>query len=265
SHVLLCFWSGEELGLVGSSAFTAAPAVPLDGIAAYLNFDMVGRMQDNRLIVQAVGTSPGWPAMLEQANVAAGFDLAVQDDPYQPTDVSAFNQAGVPSLNFFTGVHADYHRPTDTADKINYADLGRIVELASSITQRVAQMNRPLAFAKVEPQVTNRAARAGLRVFTGTIPDYTSLLFMLAHRKRERTAPEHGGRRRAGRSRRVAQRGHHRRVGREQHRQHLRLHVCAGFAENRRACESRLPARRASAGDHAHADCEKLTDTGGHL
>ena len=77
-NVLIAFWSGEELGLLGSSAFVNAPPVPLDQIAAYLNFDMVGRMQDNKLTVQATGTSPAWGRVIEQANVAAGFDLALQ-------------------------------------------------------------------------------------------------------------------------------------------------------------------------------------------
>ena len=131
-NVLLAFWSGEELGLIGSSAFVNAPPVPLQQIAAYFNFDMVGRMQDNKLTVQAAGTSPVWARLIEQANVAAGFDLVLQPDPYQPTDVASFNQAGVPCLNFFTGTHADYHKPSDTADKIQYDDLDRIVAFAAT-------------------------------------------------------------------------------------------------------------------------------------
>ena len=87
---------------------------------------MVGRMQDNKLVVQATGTSTVWASILERANVAAGFDLTVQPDPFQPTDVSNFNQAGVPSLSFTTGAHADYHKPSDTADKIDYEDLDRV-------------------------------------------------------------------------------------------------------------------------------------------
>ena len=69
----------------------------------------------------------------EQANVAAGFDLTVQPDPFQPTDVSNFNQASVPSLAFFTGTHVDYHKPSDTADKINYEDLDRVADFAAAI------------------------------------------------------------------------------------------------------------------------------------
>src|SRR5438067_8683935 len=67
-NVLLAFWSGEELGLVGSSAFIASPPVRIDQIAAYLNFDMVGRMQDNKLTVQAMGTSSAWAKVIERAN-----------------------------------------------------------------------------------------------------------------------------------------------------------------------------------------------------
>jgi hypothetical protein len=173
-HVLLAFWSGEELGLIGSNAFVAKPPVAADQIAAYLNFDMVGRMQDNRLTVQAMGTSPAWAKIVEQANIAAGFDLQLQQDPYQPTDVATFNQASVPCLSFFTGTHADYHRPTDTADKIDYEDLDRIVAFAAAITRRVEDQEAAPQFTKVEEQLQSGAGRAGVRVFTGTIPDYST-------------------------------------------------------------------------------------------
>ncbi|OFW20890.1 MAG: hypothetical protein A3H97_10370 [Acidobacteria bacterium RIFCSPLOWO2_02_FULL_65_29] len=172
-NVLIEFWSGEELGLLGSAAYVNAPPVPIDQIAAYFNFDMVGRMQDNKLTVQATGSSDSWGRLIEQANVPAGFDLLLQADPYQPTDVSSFNQAGVPSLNFFTGTHTDYHRPSDTADKINYEDLDRVVAFASSIARRVGDADQAPAFVKVQPQ-TEGAGRAGVRVFTGTIPDYST-------------------------------------------------------------------------------------------
>src|SRR3954470_1213900 len=136
-NVLLGFWSGEELGLIGSNAFSTTPPVPLDAIAAYLNFDMVGRMQDNKLTVQATGSSPAWGKLIEQTNVSAGFDLAVQEDPYQPTDVATFNAAGIPSLTFFTGTHADYHKPSDTPDKIDYEDLDRVADFAAAIARRL--------------------------------------------------------------------------------------------------------------------------------
>jgi hypothetical protein len=172
-NLLVALWSGEELGLLGSAAFVAKPPVPLDALAAYLNFDMVGRVADNKLTVQATGTSAMWPKLLEQANVAAGFDLVLQEDPYQPTDVGSFNTASVASLTFFTGAHQEYHKPSDTADKINYEDLVRVGELASGVVKRLMDATEVPLFTKVE-QKTETGGRAGLRLFTGTIPDYAS-------------------------------------------------------------------------------------------
>jgi hypothetical protein len=172
-HLLVGLWSAEEIGLVGSNAYTANPPVPIADLSAYLNYDMVGRMTDNRLTVQATGTSPAWMPLLERLNVSAGFDLVPQPDPYQPTDVASFNLAGVPSLSFTTGAHEDYHKPSDTADKINYPDLDRVADLGSAIVSRLMTLDEAPAFAKVE-QSTQTVSRTGLRVFTGTIPDYAS-------------------------------------------------------------------------------------------
>ncbi|HXG88892.1 MAG TPA: M20/M25/M40 family metallo-hydrolase [Vicinamibacterales bacterium] len=172
-HVLVGFWSAEEIGLIGSNAFVTNPPVAADQLAAYLNFDMVGRMLDNKLTVQATGTSPAWGRVIEQANVAAGFELILQPDPYQPTDVASFNQAGVPSLSFFTSTHTDYHRPGDTADKINYDDLDRVVDFAAAIVKRVGDTPEAPVFTKVNQQ-SETAGRVGVRVFTGTIPDYAT-------------------------------------------------------------------------------------------
>jgi C-terminal processing protease CtpA/Prc len=130
-------------------------------------------MQENKLVAQATGSSPVWASILERANVAAGFDLTVQPDPYQPTDVSSFNQAGVPSLSFTTGGHTDYHKPSDTADKIGYEDLDRVVSFATAITRRLMELDPAPQFVKVE-QSTQTASRTGVRIFTGTVPDYAA-------------------------------------------------------------------------------------------
>ncbi len=173
-HVVLTFWSGEEIGLLGSAAFVNDPPVPVDQVAAYINFDMVGRMVDNKLTLQATGTSTAWPRLIEQANVAAGFDLFLQADPYLPTDSASFNQAGVPTLNFFTGTHVDYHKPSDTPEKINYEDLDRVIRFAAAMTRRIASLEEPPDFVKVEQQLDGGGSREGIRIFTGTIPDYAT-------------------------------------------------------------------------------------------
>jgi len=132
---------------------------------------MVGRMQDNKLTVQAAGSSAAWGRLIEQANVAAGFDLSVQSDPYQPTDVASFNQAGVPCLNFFTGTHVDYHKPSDTADKINVEGLKQVAEFVREIALSVANEPQRIAFTKVK--VEQRPTGRGFRVYLGTVPNYS--------------------------------------------------------------------------------------------
>jgi C-terminal processing protease CtpA/Prc len=135
---------------------------------------MVGRLRDDALQVQAAGSSPTWPALAEAANVEPKLKLTVQADPNLPTDSSSFNQASVPTLAFFTGTHEDYHRPTDTADRVNTEGIDRVVRYATGIITRVADASDPPAFAKVEAPQRGRGARDGVRLYTGTIPDYAS-------------------------------------------------------------------------------------------
>ena len=170
--IILAFWSGEELGLLGSADFVAQAPVPMDEVGAYLNFDMVGRLEDDPLNLQAVGSSSIWTELAEELNEPIGLELTFVSDPYLPTDVGSLNAAEVPSLNFFTGSHEDYHRPTDDADTLDYEGLDSIVDLATAVAANLA--NRPAApdFIRVE-RVQQRGGGATMRVFTGTIPDYT--------------------------------------------------------------------------------------------
>ena len=171
--IIFAFWSGEEIGLIGSSFYAQYPTVPLRQLAAYFNFDMVGRLRDNKLTLQGIGSSSIWKRALEKRNVVAGFHLTLQDDPYLPTDSTAFYLKELPFINFFTGSHEDYHRPTDRADTLNYEGLERITRFASAlISDLAATANRP-DFMKVEPSGPS-GGRDNLRVYIGSIPDYTT-------------------------------------------------------------------------------------------
>ena len=172
--VIFGCWSGEEIGLIGSAAFCEHPPVPLDKIVAYVNADMVGRMHDNKLSLQGVGSSHAWRRLIEKRNVAAGFNVALQDDPYLPTDVTSFYTKNVPVLNFFTGGNEDYHRPTDTADKLDYKDLARITKFTRDIVLDLAQSEERPDLAKVEGTRQTAGGREMLRTYLGTIPDYTT-------------------------------------------------------------------------------------------
>lgn len=170
--ILFALWSGEEMGLLGSAAFAKNP--PVEKIAAYMNFDMVGRLRDNRLILQGAGSAKSWRKLIEKRNVAAGFSLVVQDDPYLPTDVTSFYQRKIPVLNFFTGAHEDYHRPTDTADKIDYDGLERIARFARPLILDLATAADGPEYVKVERSEGGRGGRETLRAYLGTIPDYAA-------------------------------------------------------------------------------------------
>jgi Tol biopolymer transport system component len=171
--IVFAFWSGEEIGMIGSSYFVEHPTVTLSNVAAYVNFDMVGRLRENKLSLQGVGSSKAWRRLVEKRNVAAGFNLSLQEDPYLPTDVTAFYPKGVPVLNFFTGGHDDYHRPTDTADKIDYDGLERITKFARALIVDLAKGDERPDYVKVQHS-EGAGGRETLRVFLGTIPDYAT-------------------------------------------------------------------------------------------
>lgn len=175
--VLFAAWSGEEIGLLGSANFTKRPvpaAAPLSRVAAYLNMDMVGRVRDNKFTVQSVGSSPEWRKLIERKNARAGFSLSLSDDPYLPTDSTSFYLVGVPALHFFSGAHEDYHRPTDTADKINYEDAARVAEFVRSLASELAGPTARPGFSKVVKSSEGGGDRETLRAYIGTIPDYTT-------------------------------------------------------------------------------------------
>jgi Tol biopolymer transport system component len=172
--VVFGFWSGEELGVIGSSFFVENPTVPLEKVSAYVNFDMVGRLRDNKLTIQAVGSSKLWPEIIEKRNVSAGFNLTLQDDPYLPTDVTAFYPKGIPVLAFFTGVHEDYNKPSDDAQTLNYEEMVRIGAFAKSLIEDVADRPERLDYVKVEKSKSQTDMRGALTAYLGTIPDYAS-------------------------------------------------------------------------------------------
>ncbi len=171
--VIFAAWSGEELGLIGSTYFVGKPVVPLANVAAYLNFDMVGRLRENKLTLQGVGSSSAWKRLIEKRNVAAGFSLALQDDPYLPTDTTPIYPKNVPVLAFFTGSHENYHRPTDDTPTLNYEGLERVTKFARAIVLDLVKDPQRPDYLKVE-RAGGSGSRETLRAYLGTIPDYVA-------------------------------------------------------------------------------------------
>jgi hypothetical protein len=170
-------FSGEEEGTLGSTAFTRAPPVPLamTDVVAMVNLDMVGRLRDNRLTVLGRGSAEEWPALLEGACAKAAIDCAGTAggaDGYGPSDQMPFYVAGIPVTHFFTGSHPDYHRPSDSADKINAAGAGQIAVAASALVEAVAARPERLKLNKTEAHTPGGGDMRSFGASLGTIPDY---------------------------------------------------------------------------------------------
>ena len=172
--IIFALWSGEELGLIGSTHFVNDPIIPLEKVAAYINFDMVGRLRENKLILQGVGSSSVWTKLIEKRNIPIGFNLTLQEDPYLPTDVTAFYPKEVPVLSFFTGGHEDYNRPTDDPETLNYKGIERISDFAHGIVLDLISADERPAYVRVERSQSEEGSRDTLRAYLGTIPDYTT-------------------------------------------------------------------------------------------
>ena len=143
-------------------------------MTAYLNFDMVGSLKDNKLMLQGGGSALEWNKIVEKRNVAAGFDLVLSSDPYVPTDGTSFYVKGVPTLNFFTGVTPYYHTPNDDIDKLNYEGLTQITSFAKSIMEDLISTKDVLTYQKVESSKSMSGKRKNNLVYLGTIPDYVA-------------------------------------------------------------------------------------------
>jgi len=178
--IIFAGWSGEELGLHGSSHFTetrvkskkASDEETKDGlhVAAALNMDMVGRMED-KLVLQGIGSSPWWAKSVEGKNAVVRLPITLSEDTDLPTDATSFYQAGVPILSAFTGSHTDYHTPRDTPEKLNYPAAAKISKLMGLITLQLATDEQPPKYVKHSPK-RKQATRGGVRAYLGTVPSY---------------------------------------------------------------------------------------------
>jgi hypothetical protein len=171
--VVFALWSGEELGIIGSNYFVQNSPVPLENIAAYFNFDMVGRLKDNKFMLRGVGSSNLWAGFIEKKNVVAGFNLKLQNDPYLPTDITSFYQKQIPVMDFFTGAHEDYNRPTDDAETLDYDGMERIAKFVKSILVDVGKKGERPDYAAVERTKATSGQRSSRRAYLGTIPDFS--------------------------------------------------------------------------------------------
>ncbi len=200
-------FSGEEEGLLGSNFYVNNPLLPLANTVAMINMDMIGRMKDRKLVIGGVGTAKEWRDIINANNNAKtmlvnvhatgsssearpglpivvssngrtivtmnserAFDLTLQEDGYGPSDHSSFYSKQIPVLFLWTGTHSDYHKPSDTFDKINYEDEAKVLAFVSRIILDLDNDEKRITFTTAKSDATPRTG--GFRVYLGTIPNY---------------------------------------------------------------------------------------------
>jgi Zn-dependent M28 family amino/carboxypeptidase len=174
--IVVAAFTGEEMGLVGSDHFVGEPPRPLETIEAMINLDMVGRLRENKLQVSGVGTAAEFPVLVHNVNAKvadARFDVKTSEDGYGPSDHQSFYRRGVPVLMLFTGAHSDYHKPSDTWEKLQYPGLARISDFTQALIESLDVRPRP-AFTKAKSDGSpgRIAGGGGYGAWLGTVPNY---------------------------------------------------------------------------------------------
>jgi hypothetical protein len=175
--VLFIAFAGEEIGLLGSSEWVNHPTRPIENAVAMLNMDMIGRVNGSKLYVGGTGTAATFEPLLKA--VAAGYDFKIDfsKDGYSASDHTSFVAKSVPVLFFFSGLHGDYHKPSDTWDKVSGPASAKVVNFVHDVANKVAQTPTRPQFVKVEAGphaggIPGSGGGGGYGPYFGSIPDF---------------------------------------------------------------------------------------------
>lgn len=169
--VLFIAFSAEELGLLGSVFYTENPFLPLDSTIAMVNLDMIGRLRQQHLTVGGTGTAAKWEQMLAHHNNAE-LDLEYDRSGLAPSDHASFYKRNIPVLFFHTGRHSDYHKPSDTVDKINFEGMETVVSYAENILINIQGLETRPDFIATNRNPSGRTRTQDVRHYLGVSPDY---------------------------------------------------------------------------------------------
>jgi hypothetical protein len=173
--ILFASFAGEELGLLGSAEWVKEPTRPLDKAVAMLNMDMIGRIKDDKVYIGGVGTGSTFQSWLDQAQARTGFKIEYSPGGYASSDHTSFVTKRIPVLFFFSGLHSDYHKPSDTWEKINAEGAVRLLDLVADISQKIASApERPtfVTVAEDKPAAGSGSGGTGYGAYFGSIPDF---------------------------------------------------------------------------------------------
>ena len=170
--ILFMNFAGEELGLLGSAEWVKEPTRPLAKAVAMLNMDMIGRIKDEKVYIGGVGTGSTFKGILEQAQKDEPFKIEYSAGGYASSDHTSFVAKKIPVLFFFSGLHSDYHKPSDTWDKINSTSAAHLLDLVDSALAQLANADAPPAFQVVAEDKPAGGGGAGYGPYFGSIPDF---------------------------------------------------------------------------------------------
>ena len=173
--ILFMSFAGEELGLLGSAAWVKDPTKPLDKAVAMLNMDMIGRIKDNKVYIGGVGTGSTLQKVLDQGRGDSPLKFEISQSGYASSDHTSFVTKQIPVLFFFSGLHSDYHKPSDTWDKINPDSAVSLLNIIARITVDLASGPQRPAFAVVSegnPHSGVSGSGSGYGPYFGSIPDF---------------------------------------------------------------------------------------------
>jgi len=170
--VVFAAFSAEELGLHGSRQYVNFPPLPLSSTKLMVNLDMVGRLRDNRLTVFGTRSGKGLGGIVLEEAQKLGLTVTESDGIGRSDHMSFYNKK-IPALHFFTGSHADYHRPGDTWEKLNVEGMARVTELVRGITEKIANRKQPMSFVSLpsRPPATG-SEQQGYGAYLGSIPEF---------------------------------------------------------------------------------------------
>jgi acetylornithine deacetylase/succinyl-diaminopimelate desuccinylase-like protein len=170
-RIVFIAFSAEERGLLGSAHYVREPRFPLANTVAMINMDMVGRMAENKLIITGTGTSPVWNPLIDRLNENYKFKVSRQPEGTGPSDHQSFYLKDIPVLHIFTGLHDNYHRPSDDFERVNLADMDRIVDMVYHIVEDLERADERPVFTKADKK-RNVTGGGGDRPYFGSIPDF---------------------------------------------------------------------------------------------
>jgi hypothetical protein len=171
--ILFASFAGEELGLLGSAAWVKDPTRPLDKAVAMLNMDMIGRIKDQKVYIGGGGTGSTLKAVVEQASEKSGFKIEYSPGGYSSSDHTSFVAKKIPVLFFFSGLHSDYHKPSDTWEKIDPVAATRLLEVVGATLEQLADAEeRPAFIVVAEDKPAGGPGGSGYGPYFGSIPDF---------------------------------------------------------------------------------------------